>query len=100
MLSEDYAMGIFLDYLKSRLQQRLAQLARPDQMLSRHEMKQITDELAAEIVLELGGESAFVKQVKSLYDEMTAQVEVYLRTNKLAAVNPPEHRKYKHRKPN
>jgi hypothetical protein len=100
MLSEDYAMNIFIDYLKGRLKERIQQLARPDQLLSRHEIKQISDELAADIVLEFGGESAFVEQVKELYDGINAQTEVYLRQNKPTVTNPPEHRKYKHRKAN
>jgi hypothetical protein len=50
--------------------------------------------------LEFGGESAFVEQVKELYDEINAQTEAYLRANKPTVTNPPEHRKYKHRKAN
>jgi hypothetical protein len=100
MLAEDYAMGIFIDYLKIRLQERIRQLARSNQLLSKHEIKQISDELAADIVLEFGGETAFVDQVKELYDGINAQTEAYLRANKPTVTNPPEHRKYKHRKAN
>lgn len=98
MMNEDRAMEIFTDYLRQRLLERMQPIARKNQVLDAAGMKQITDELAVEIVLELDGDLEFVESVKAIYDAMNSVAQDWLKANKQGYTNPPEHRKYKHKK--